>query len=80
MATLPDADGEHCSVMDCARLVKRMKRTADVDSVVLAEAAGIGLNTVRRLENGEETNPKVETLERIAEACGFELVVKVREL
>jgi len=43
----------------------------------LAEIAGVGINTLTKIERGE-ANPSLEVLNRILDALGLEIEIKIK--
>ena len=58
--------------------VKRRRTELKMEQVDLQDYADIGSTTLSKLEQGK-ANITVETLEKILEALGLELVVKVKD-
>ena len=59
-----------------ARLVKDMRKQAGLTQQGLADIAKITQSGIARLEQGDARNgPSVETLNRVADACGMDLVL-----
>lgn len=52
--------------------LKGERRRAALTQGELAEKAGVGINTVVRIETGEITEPRVSTLRKLAGALGVE--------
>jgi transcriptional regulator with XRE-family HTH domain len=52
------------------------RRRAALTQGELAERAGVGINTIVRIETGEISEPRVSTLRKLADALG----VKPRDL
>ena len=44
----------------------------------LAELAGVGINTLTKIERGEG-NPTVEVLEKILDTLGLELQIEIKQ-
>lgn len=63
--------------MEAARLVKQARRKAGLSQRSLALRAGLPQSTIGRIEAGT-TDPRTGTLNKILEACGFELEVERR--
>jgi transcriptional regulator with XRE-family HTH domain len=56
--------------------LREERRRAGFTQGELADKAGVGINTVLRIETGEITEPRVSTLRKLAGALGLQ----VREL
>jgi len=52
--------------------LKYERRRAALTQGELAEKAGVGINTIVRIETGEIAEPRVSTLRKLAEALGVE--------
>jgi transcriptional regulator with XRE-family HTH domain len=52
--------------------LREERRRAALTQGELAEKAGIGINTIVRIETGEITEPRVSTLRKLADALGIE--------
>jgi transcriptional regulator with XRE-family HTH domain len=58
--------------MNAGSLLKRARRTAGLSQRALAQAAEVPQSTVGRIEAGL-INPRVATLGKLLDACGYEL-------
>ena len=56
--------------------IRKLRQKRGVSQDRLSKEADLALNTIVKIETGENPNPTVETLEKIAKALG----VSVREL
>jgi transcriptional regulator with XRE-family HTH domain len=52
--------------------LREERRRAALTQGELAEKAGVGINTVVRIETGEITEPRVSTLRKLAQALGVQ--------
>ena len=52
--------------------LKEERRRAALTQGELAERAGVGINTIVRIETGEISEPRVSTLSKLANAIGVE--------
>jgi transcriptional regulator with XRE-family HTH domain len=52
--------------------LREERRRAALTQGELAEKAGVGINTIVRIETGEITEPRVSTLRKLATALGLE--------
>jgi ribosome-binding protein aMBF1 (putative translation factor) len=59
--------------VDMAMLVREMRDSAKLSQVQLAERAGTTQSVIARLEDAEYTAHSLQTLEKIAAACGVTL-------
>lgn len=58
-----------------ASAIREHRRTQGVSLATLSERTGMTRAALSRIENGLNTNPTVETLRRIGEALGLQLIV-----
>ena|SRR5437870_4111543 len=63
--------------MDAARVLRYARRRAALTQRELAAKAGIAQPTIARIESGAMV-PRVDTLDRLLEACGMGLEVEPR--
>lgn len=56
--------------------IRRLRQKKGISQDRLSKEADLALNTIVKIETGENPNPTVETLEKIAKALG----VSVRDL
>lgn len=61
------------------RTIKERRESLDVTQESLAELSDVGLRTLKQLESGKG-NPTLATLEKIADALGMEVDLKVKDL
>ncbi len=59
-------------------LLKSRREVLNITQRDLAELSNVGLRTLKALENGE-TNPTLNTLNKILEVLGMELKIAVRK-
>lgn len=59
------------------RLVKERRESLRVTQETLADLSGVGLRTVKQFESGKG-NPTLVTLQKLADALGLELTMKVK--
>jgi len=59
-------------------LLKSRREVLNITQRDLAELSNVGLRTLKALENGE-TNPTLNTLNKILEVLGMELSIAVRK-
>jgi predicted transcriptional regulator len=60
-----------------ARLLRTARRRAGLSQRELADAAGVAQPAIARIESGR-VQPRVDTLDRLLEACGWDLEVAPR--
>jgi y4mF family transcriptional regulator len=63
---------------EIGRKIRERRRELGMEQTDLQDYAEVGSTTVSRLERGK-ANVTLDTLERILEVLGLEIVVKVRE-
>jgi transcriptional regulator with XRE-family HTH domain len=63
--------------MDAARVLRYARRRAGLTQRQLAERAGVAQPTIARIESGAMV-PRVDTFDRLLEACGMGLEVERR--
>jgi predicted transcriptional regulator len=63
--------------MKAARLLRTARRRAGLSQRELADAAGVAQPAIARIESGR-VQPRVDTLDRLLEACGWDLEVAPR--
>ncbi|MEL6534348.1 MAG: helix-turn-helix transcriptional regulator [Bacteroidota bacterium] len=56
--------------------IKRRRKELNITQPILADMAGISVNTLYKIERGE-ANPRLDTLEKIANTLGFNLTLEV---
>jgi transcriptional regulator with XRE-family HTH domain len=61
------------TVAPLSEKLREERRRAGLTQGELAKEAGIGINTVLRIETGEITEPRVSTLRKLAGALGLEV-------
>ncbi|WAL64649.1 helix-turn-helix domain-containing protein [Amycolatopsis cynarae] len=52
-------------------LLRQLRRAAGMTQEQLAERSGVGVRTIRRLETGEPTDPRLGTVKLLADALGL---------
>ena len=57
--------------------IKQRRVKLGITQLILAQLAGVGINTVVAIERGEG-NPRLKTLEAIADTLGMKLVLKLK--
>ncbi|AIM35462.1 transcriptional regulator [Sphingobacterium sp. ML3W] len=61
------------------QLVKSRRESLQVTQEMLADLSGVGLRTLKQFESGKG-NPTLSTLQKLADALGMEVALKVKEL
>lgn len=64
-------------IMKAARLLRTARRRAGLSQRELADAAGVAQPAIARIESGR-VQPRVDTLDRLLEGCGWDLEVAPR--
>ncbi|MBI2968218.1 MAG: helix-turn-helix domain-containing protein [Bacteroidetes bacterium] len=59
--------------------IKERRETLKINQETLAGLSGIGLRTLKQFESGKG-NPTVNTLLKIAEVLGMELILEVKNI
>jgi len=59
--------------------IKERRKTLKVTQPQVAELANISINTLYKIERGQ-ANPTLETLTKIADVLGMEVILKVKNL
>lgn len=59
--------------------IKERREALQVTQETLAELSGVGLRTLKQFESGKG-NPTLGTLQKLADALGLELCLKVKDL
>lgn len=61
----------------CVNLVRQLRERAGLTQELLARATGISKSAIWRLEN-DHVSPTLETLQRLAEAAGLNIVITLQ--
>lgn len=56
-----------------AKNIKKYRKEKKFSQDRLSKEAGVAYNTIVKIESGENSNPTVDTLERIAKAVGVSI-------
>lgn len=59
--------------------IKTRRENLNVTQEVLAELSGVGLRTLKQFESGKG-NPTLETLTKLGNALGMELIFVVKDI
>ncbi len=65
--------------MDLSQELKQRREELGVTQEYLAELAGVGLRTIKTFESGK-ANPRLETLTKLSEVLGMELVWSIKKI
>ncbi|MGN9774613.1 helix-turn-helix domain-containing protein [Micromonospora sp. H33] len=65
--------------LDVGAALRAARHRADLSQRELAERSGVPKSTLARLESRAESDPRLRTVERLLQAAGYELVVRVRD-
>ena len=68
----------YCEMKEIGEKIKQRRIKLGINQTVLAQLAGIGINTVVAIERGEG-NPRLKTLEAIANTLGLKLDMRLKE-
>ena len=69
-------------IMHYEELIETIKKRRDdlqVNQETLSELSGVGLRTLKQFESGKG-NPTLLTLQKLADALGLELCIKIKEI
>lgn len=58
--------------------IKKRRKMLKITQRTLAELAGVGINTLTKIERGEG-NPTIEVLEKILDTLGLELQIGIKQ-
>ena len=67
------------SVLALGKSIKARRKTLRVTQPQLAELAEVSVNTLYKIEKGQ-SNPTLETLEKIADILGMEIRLEIKKL
>ncbi|WP_321436372.1 helix-turn-helix domain-containing protein [uncultured Bacteroides sp.] len=65
--------------MDFYDIIKDRRVLLNITQQDLADISGVSLRTIKAIEKGNG-NPSIDTLRKIADALGLELIMRVREI
>lgn len=68
----------YCEMKEIGEKIKQRRIKLGITQMILAQLAGIGINTVVAIERGEG-NPRLKTLEAIANTLGLKLDMRLKE-
>lgn len=61
------------------QMIKSRRESLQVTQETLADLSSVGLRTLKQFESGKG-NPTLSTLQKLADALGLEVALKVKEL
>ena len=64
--------------MDFSNILKERRTRLDISQADLAEMAGVSLATVKDIERGKG-NPSLQTIEKLLDILGLEIVYRIRQ-
>ena len=64
---------------EIAQLIKKRRELLNLSQYDLAELSDVGIKTIHLIERSTG-NPSFETMEKIAEVLGLEIIVQVKEV
>jgi len=64
--------------MSTGQFIKKRRNSLGIDQRALSEISGIAVHTLSNIEAGKG-NPKITTLERVLEALGMEIRIRIKE-
>ncbi len=59
--------------------IKKRREIMQITQESLAELSGVGLRTLKEFERGKG-NPRLQTLQKLADALGMEICLKVKNI
>ncbi len=68
---------EHFEML--VKSIKERRESMQVTQETLSEISGVGLRTIKQFERGKG-NPTLLTLSKMADALGFEICLKIKEV
>lgn len=77
--TIFASNGQNNALMDFYDIIKDRRVLLNITQQDLADISGVSLRTIKAIEKGNG-NPSIDTLRKIADALGLELIMKVREI
>ena len=66
------------TLMDIGTVIKERRALLGISQQDLADYSGVGISTVKDLERGVG-NPSIETLKKILDVVGLEMVLQVKQ-
>jgi transcriptional regulator with XRE-family HTH domain len=65
-------------MFDIGRMIRKRRLSLRIDQRVLSEISGVAVHTLSNIEVGK-SNPTVTTLNRVLDALGLDIDIKVKE-
>jgi y4mF family transcriptional regulator len=59
-------------------IIKQRRKNLSVTQKEVAELAGIGINTLTKIERGE-ANPSLDVLQKVLDTLGLEMVIQIKK-
>lgn len=66
------------TLMDIGKVIKERRALLKISQQDLSDYSGVGISTVKDLERGIG-NPSIETLKKILDVVGLEMVLQVKQ-
>ncbi len=64
--------------MEIGKVIKERRALLGISQQDLSDYSGVGISTVKDLERGKG-NPSIETLKKILDVMGLEMVLQVKQ-
>lgn len=64
--------------IDCAKILKEVRKSVGVTQEELADVAGVSISSVKLIEQGR-MNPTMQMMDVLMDCLGMEIVVRPRE-
>ena len=64
--------------MDIGKVIKERRALLQISQQDLSDFSGVGISTIKDLERGVG-NPSIETLKKILDVVGLEMVLQVKQ-
>ena len=77
--TIFASNRQNNALMGFYDIIKDRRVLLNITQQDLADISGVSLRTIKAIEKGNG-NPSIDTLRKIADALGLELIMKVREI
>ena len=77
--TIFASNRQNNALMDFYDIIKDRRALLNITQQDLADISGVSLRTIKAIEKGNG-NPSIDTLRKITDALGLELIMKVREI
>lgn len=70
---------QYVAYMDIQEIIKQRRLILGITQQDLADFSAVGLRTIRQIEAGKG-NPSIETLSKILDALGLEMILRIKNL